>query len=65
MLCEYDYMCLGIKGDDGDGPALRFDDTLKVGRSYKSETFANQILTSKEGPLASDFEILEFEFYII
>ena len=41
MLCEYDYMTVGVKGEIGDGPALRFDDTLKVGRSYKSETFEN------------------------
>jgi len=37
-----DYLAIG-SGDKG--PALRIDETLKVGRSYQSETFQNEPLT--------------------
>lgn len=41
-LFAMDYFLIGM-GDKG--PALRVDEQLKIGRSYKSETFQNDPLT--------------------
>lgn len=44
-------------GAGGDGPAIRLDELLKTGRSYKSATFENKVLSGTGGgtELDSDF----------
>jgi hypothetical protein len=52
------YIAIGF-GDEG--PALRVDDRLKQGRTYKSETFGNIPLTQSTSALATDFIVAKLE----
>ena len=58
VLFADNYFAVGF-GDEG--PALRVDDKLKQGRTYKSETFGNIPLTQGKGPLATDFVVAKLE----
>jgi len=48
MLADLNYLAIGM---GGDGPALRVDMELKTGRSYRSLTYDNDVLTGKDGAL--------------
>ena len=54
-------------GAQGDGPSIRIDETLKHGKSYKSKTFNNEVLTYKpEGEFKrEEFDIENIEVYIL
>jgi hypothetical protein len=63
MLCDLDYIAIGA---EGEGPALRFDDKLEHGKSYKSFTFNNEPLTCKtEGFKKNEFVVQDMEVYIV
>ena len=55
MLADFDYLAIGM---EEEGPALRLDDKLKNGKSYRSLTYENDLLTCKiEGFKRNEFEV--------
>ena len=63
LLCMPDYMNIGAQGE---GPSLNLTNTLKDCYSYKSKTFANQILTGRtEGRFLNKWQVQELELFII
>ena len=61
MLADSNYLAIGM---GGEGPALRVDETLNQGRTYRSETYENDALTGEESLLQNEFEVQDFEAYI-
>lgn len=55
MLADINYLAIGM---GGEGPALRLDEKLQYGKSYRSLTYENEILTCKA---EDDFKKNEFE----
>ena len=49
-MFEQDYFAIGA---GGDGPAIRLDTMLKIGRTYESKTFQNNSLTKGKGQAKS------------
>ena len=60
MLADLNYLAIGM---GGDGPALRVDETLSTGRSYKCLAYENENLMGK-GNLKNEFEVQDFEAFI-
>lgn len=50
---------------EGEGPAIRLDELLKFGKTYRSETYDNEVLTYRDDYLRNEFEILDMEAYIV
>lgn len=48
-----------------EGPAIRLDEQLKFGKTYRSETYDNDVLTYKDDYLRNEFEIADLEVYIV
>lgn len=61
-MCRFDYLTVGM---EGEGPAIRLDELLKFGKTYRSETYDNDVLTYRDGYLRYEFEILDMEAYIL
>ena len=52
-------------GSGGEGPALRIDESLTSGKSYDCETFGSTCLTDGVGFKANEFQVEDFELYLI
>lgn len=61
MLADLDYLAIGM---GGEGPAIRIDEKLQYGKSYRSETYNNNVLTCKKGAMGHDFEVQDLEAYL-
>ena len=62
LLCKFDYLTVGMLNE---GPAIRLDEKLKFGKTYRSETYDNDVLTYKDDYLRNEFEIADLEVYIV
>jgi hypothetical protein len=52
-------------GAGGDGPALRIDEFLKIGKSYNCETFGSPSFTGRtEDADCESFEIADVELHL-
>ena len=63
MLCELE--CLTI-GSGDDGPALRIDRDLNIGRTCSCETFGSLLLIEGgQKHVDDEFQATNFEVYIL
>jgi len=61
MLADLNYLAIGM---GGDGPALRVDETLSTGWSYKCVTYDNQVLIDVADKFKNEFQVQDFEAFI-